>query len=250
MRKSKVDRCQCCNKSLANDCHLVFGDEGKRQNIATLLFDYIKKSLNENDGLNYAICDPCWQQLIQYNDFQQKCIRANELSNESDDDNCEVAAEPEIVTETNDSFDASYDLMKNDILYEDSEYLEEFQNDSDFDNELNEMNVEYLEENDAFDDENVFNQDVQPDKKKLPFDFTSVLVKPFFVLGIGNLKKKIEDSNPFAIFEQFKSIPNICRFSRKQRRFNSYQTENIRGNTTPSDPFTNQRQHSKPKSRC
>lgn len=183
MRKSKESRCQCCNKSLASDFHLVFGEDGKRQNIAALLFDYIKKTLNENDSLRYAICDPCWQQLIQYNEFQQKCMRANQLSSDDEGGDVEETMPAAVKDE---SIDGSFDSMNNELQYEDSEYLDECPNDSDIDYDLDDMKVEYLEEDDAFDDEHFCNQDVQTtEKKKLPFDFTSVLVKPFFILGIG-----------------------------------------------------------------
>lgn len=186
MRKSKESRCQCCNKTLTTEYHLVFGDDGKRQNIAALLFDYIKKSLNESDGLRYAICDPCWHQLIQYNEFQKQCIRANELSTDDEDD-INQAETTQMPAQIDSIDDASFNTMRNDLLYEGDEYLNETQNDHNFEyEELDDMKVEYLEDNENFDDDHIYDQDIQFDKKKLPFDFTSVLVKPFFVLGIGN----------------------------------------------------------------
>lgn len=163
MKKSKENRCQCCNKSLIGDFRFVFGDEGKHHNIAALLYEYIKKSLNETDGLNYAICDPCWQQLIQYNEFKQRCIQAHELSSEESE---------EAVKTENDA----------DFLFQETEFLDEYQNNS----ELDEMNVEYLEENESLDDKNDCDQSIQIAEKVLPFDFTSVLVKPIFALENGN----------------------------------------------------------------
>lgn len=187
MKKSKESRCQCCNKTLTSEFHLVFGDEGKRQNIAALLFDYIKKSLDESDGLRYAICDPCWHQLIQYNEFQKECIRANELSSDDDDDDTNQTETTQIPAQIDSIDNGSFDTMQNDLLYEGNEYLNETQNENTYEyEELDDMKVEYLEENDNFDDEHFCDQDSQIDKKKLPFDFTAVLVKPFFVLGIGN----------------------------------------------------------------
>lgn len=182
MKKSKEKRCQCCNKTLTAENHLVFGDDGKRRNIAAVLFDYIGKTLNEEDGIKYGICDPCWQQLIQYNEFKERCIRANELSSDdnNDDDDEQTAEQHE-----NES-------LHTDDEYEDSEYLDESQNDSDCD-----MRVEYLEENDSFDEENVYEPNVEVDRKKVQFDFTTILVKPIFALEIGK-------------FCFFKAMESVC----------------------------------------
>lgn len=194
MKKSKENRCQCCNETVATKNHLVFGDEGKRQNIAAVLFDYIGKSLNEQDGIKYGICDPCWQQLIQYSEFREKCIRANKLSNNDDDDNIDDAKLEDEVDDDENNEDDDYDddddqmeeetseqneSLPNEDRYEDSEYLEDSQNESDYD-----MKVEYLEENDSFDDEIVGQPNIEIERKKI-FDLASILVKPIFLLEIG-----------------------------------------------------------------
>lgn len=173
-KKSKENRCQCCNKSLTPPYHLVFDDEGKHRNIATLLFDYIGKLLDETDGRRYAVCDPCLQQLIQCNEFKQKCIQANEVSSDSEE---ELELQPNL----SDAFDNS---SLNGDLYQDNEYVvNEYQNGKEVD--ADEMNVEYLE--DSFEDENEYDQSSQIGKKKLPYDFSSVLVKPVFVLETGKI---------------------------------------------------------------
>lgn len=185
MKKSKENRCQCCNKSLIGDFRFVFGDEGKHHNIATLLYEYIKKSLNEKDGLNYAICDPCWQQLIQYNEFKQKCIQAHEVSSDDSEDDA-------VKIENDDDF-----------LFQETEFLDEYQNNS----EIDEMNVEYLDENDLFDEKNECIQNVQITEKVLPFDFTSVLVKPIFALENGNFIFPIRVQTRNREHYQIKFIP-------------------------------------------
>lgn len=80
MKVLRADRCQCCNTSLDHGAHNVFDEDGRTQNIAALLHDYIGKQLNESDGIDYAICDPCWHQLLQCHAFKQKCIQANALA--------------------------------------------------------------------------------------------------------------------------------------------------------------------------
>lgn len=151
--------------------HLVFGDEGKKRNIAAVLYDYIGKSLKESDGIHYGICEPCWQQLIQYKEFKEKCIRANEVSSDENDGDCD---------DVNTSSAEENEFMQAEYVYEDSEYLDESQNDSDY-----EMNVEYLEESDTY-DEDLCERNAEIERKKLSeFDFTTILVKPIFVLEIG-----------------------------------------------------------------
>lgn len=202
MKKSKEGRCQCCNKTLTDNSHLVFGDEGRTFNIAALLFNYIKKSLNENDGQKYAICDPCWQQLIQYNEFQQKCIRANEVASDeemeqeddtygvddNDIDQVEKDANETVMLETHEEAGILYANAKSqhntNLQYQYDGCAEELDEN---------MQIEYLDENDILDEENWYTQEVSsavqlPNSghKKLPFDFTPVLVKPVFMLGIGN----------------------------------------------------------------
>lgn len=206
MKKSKEGRCQCCNNTLTENSHLVFGDEGRNINIATLLFNYIKKALNENDGLKYAVCDPCWQQLIQYNEFQQKCIRANQVASEEEE--VEETVDNEAVENCNDNEmkEGDDEMVVNGKMIQEvesySEHGDESQHNSNFeeyqqyeyDEDLDDMQIEYLDENDMVDDENwCDNQDTNTVRlpndahKKLPFDFTSVLVKPIFMLGIGTI---------------------------------------------------------------
>lgn len=87
MRKSKTNKCKCCNSALgAVASHLIFDEAGKRQNIAFLLFDYLGKQVNESDGVQQAVCDSCLRQLIQCYEFKQKCVQANE--EDSDDEDC------------------------------------------------------------------------------------------------------------------------------------------------------------------
>lgn len=190
MKKSKAGRCQCCHKALTDSSHLVFGDEGRTLNIAKLLFDYIKKSLDENDGVNYAICDPCWQQLIKYNEFQQNCIRANEMACTEE----ELEAEDEDAN-YDDEVDR-YELVNMEVEKDGSDETQEhnihFAYQYECDEELvDDMQIEYLDENDPPDEENWYNHDnsavplANVGQKKLPFDFQPVLVKPIFMFGIG-----------------------------------------------------------------
>lgn len=206
MKKSKEGRCQCCNNTLTENSHLVFGDEGRNFNIATLLFNYIRKSLNESDGLKYAICDPCWQQLIHYNEFQQKCIRANEIANEDDemeeDDEFDNDNDNEIEEEVKkgDDINSSGKLTQgiesqneDGIFYGNVESQDDnnFKYNCEYDEELDDMQIEYLDENDILDEENWCTQEsnaiqsANDELKKLQFNFTPVLVKPIFMLGIG-----------------------------------------------------------------
>lgn len=202
MKKSKVGRCQCCNNALTENSHLVFGDEGRNFNIATLLFNYIKKALNESDGLKYAICDPCWQQLIQYNEFQQKCIRANAIASdeeevdELDNDEDEVEKDVENMKKENDSTMTLGVGTQNETggIYAngESQAVNNFQYECEYDEELDDMQIEYLDENDVLDEENWCTQEENAEQaasndalKKIAFDFTPVLVKPIFMLGIG-----------------------------------------------------------------
>lgn len=183
MKKSKENRCQCCNKTPSGTFHFVFDDEGKRQNIAQLLHDYIGKSLHEVDEIRYAICDPCWQQLIQYNDFKQKCIRANERTSDDDnDDNDELVNkfhEPFFSLEHLNNTLPNENENENEFEYENSEFLEEYQDDIDY-----VINVEYLEENYPFEGEN---NECKPEltKKNIPINFTTVFVKPASISKIG-----------------------------------------------------------------
>lgn len=179
MKKSKKNRCQCCNKTFAAKIHLVFGDEGKKRNIAAVLLDYIGKSLNELDGIKYGICDPCWQQLIQYNEFKEKCIRANEATSDDDEndiDNDYDNIEDDEASEQNES-------SSNVTGYMLSEYLDESQYEYLDDSE--DMTVEYLDESDSFGEEHVRETNTEIERKKVQFDFTSIIVKPIFMLEIG-----------------------------------------------------------------
>lgn len=204
MKKSKEGRCQCCNNTLTENSHLVFGDEGRNFNIATLLFNYIKKTLNENDGIKYAICDSCWQQLIQYNEFQQKCIRANEMACEEDEE--EMEEEGVVSEEGDDDNNGTVTVQQNmqnmgsqsevGIFYGNGQSQSNTNNfgyECKYDEELDDMQIEYLDENDILDEENWCTTQETPNSiqpsidglTKLPFDFTPVLVKPIFLLGIG-----------------------------------------------------------------
>lgn len=207
MKRSKEGRCQCCNNTLTGNPHLVFGDEGRTFNIARLLFSYINKKLNENDGLKYAICDSCWQQLIQYNEFQNKCIRANELANEEE----ELVEEIEGDTDDNDTYelvcidkDGTSDEIPSPSHNETHAFCvsdaspkqnSNFDYQYECDEVVDDMQIEYLDENDILDEENWCNQEnttiqsmvVNAGHEKLPFDFKPVLVKPIFCFGLGNL---------------------------------------------------------------
>lgn len=83
MKVLRADRCQCCNTLLDIDAHNIFDDDGKAQNLAGLLYDNIDKQLDERDGINYAICDSCWQQLLQCHAFKQKCMQANAIATDN-----------------------------------------------------------------------------------------------------------------------------------------------------------------------
>lgn len=179
MKKSKKNRCQCCNKTFAAKIHLVFDDEGKKRNIAAVLLDYIGKSLNELDGIEYGICDSCWQQLIHYNEFKEKCIRANEANSDDDENN---------IDNDNDNIEGDEASEQNESSsnvngYVLSEYLDESQ--YEYLDESEDMTAEYLDENDSFDEENVRETNTQIERKKVHFDFTSIIVKPIFMLEIG-----------------------------------------------------------------
>lgn len=199
MKKSKEGRCQCCHNILTKNSHLVFDEEGRTLNIATLLFNYIKKSLNENDGLNYAICDPCWQQLIKYNDFQQKCILANEMASDEDDvvedDDYELVNMQVETDGNNDKIQSNHNETSE--FYASGESQERninFDYQYECDEELvDDMQIEYLDENDPVDEESWYNHENNAvqlanvgQKKSIPFDFQPVLVKPIFMFGIGN----------------------------------------------------------------
>lgn len=138
-KQLKQNRCQCCNKQLTTATHFVFGDDGKKRNIAVVLLDYIGKSLHETDGINYAICDACWTQLIQYNDFKLKCIQANEHCSDEEENGDEAPEEEE----TDFGEDVQY-------LESNSHYNEE-KCESALD--VDEMDVEYLEDDGLFDQE-------------------------------------------------------------------------------------------------
>lgn len=88
MKKSKANKCKCCNSVLgAVASHLIFDDAGKQQNIAFLLFDYIGRRVIESDGDRAAVCDNCLKQLVQCYEFKQKCVQANEVDSEDEDEN-------------------------------------------------------------------------------------------------------------------------------------------------------------------
>lgn len=184
MKKSKENRCQCCNKCLTAPFHLVFDEAGKHQNIAALLFDYLGKLLKEEDEKKYAVCDHCLQQLIQCYEFKQKCIRANEVS--SDEGEMDENREEEAIEQNRQQQLSS---ASNRDFYGYNEYMSEYQTTSEGEGEggdADDMNVEYLEES-FEDDYEEFDQSSQVAKKKIPFDFSAVLVKPVFALQMGEL---------------------------------------------------------------
>lgn len=85
MKKTKTNKCKCCNSALNDvESHLIFDENGKRLNIAFLLFDYIGKTVDESDGQQQAVCDGCLNQLIHCYEFKQKCVEA--IENDSDDE--------------------------------------------------------------------------------------------------------------------------------------------------------------------
>lgn len=202
MKVLKENHCQCCNTSLGIDAHNVFGEDGRKQNIASLLFDYVGKKLKENNGMQYAICDSCWLQLIQCHEFKQKCIRANEM-----------AGDEEEKSVNNDD-----NTIRNDIesteMYSSLKFYEELKSDKNqydkmkpyeeilYELESNDMEVEYLDENyDMYEEDIEYapsntckvesNSDRNSGTNILPFDFTSILVKPFFMLRFGNSQTNI-----------------------------------------------------------
>lgn len=230
MKILKGKRCQCCSAALASDFHLIFDAEGKRKNIAFLLFDYIGKKLNENDNVRYAVCDACYRQLIQCHEFKQKCIRANAAIGDDDDDDepsrsdennsCDeddANIKPQNASISNpvkeDNFAESTESRKSYIewdennIFEIDEPIDEQEKNIDIDGtgenefDMEEMKVEYLEENDDLDDpeeidheqqlfqqKNHQMQEVEKlfESKSLPFDFTTIIVKPIFTqIGIN-----------------------------------------------------------------
>lgn len=88
MKKSKANKCKCCNSALgAVASHLIFDDAGKEQNIAFLLFDYIGRRVIESDGDRQAVCDNCLKQLLQCYEFKQRCVQANEADSDDEEEN-------------------------------------------------------------------------------------------------------------------------------------------------------------------
>lgn len=212
MKISKENRCQCCNTGLGTDLHYIYDAEGIRNNIALLLFEYIGKKLNEDTGAKYAICDSCYHQLIQCHEFKQKCIRAN--ASMSDDDS-ETTDEDESNDENNGKRETNEDIQnlsesqtdENDNawnangLFEIDDGIDEQQRFDANDCGSDEMNVEYLEDIDFMDDDDVEceqqllsadeNRTKELEKllesKILPFDFSTIVLKPMhFMLESGN----------------------------------------------------------------
>lgn len=186
-KKLKVNHCQCCNATLDLNVHYIFDDAGRRQNIAALIADHIGKQLNETDGIKLAICNQCWQQLIKYQEFRQKCIQANATT--SDDDGGGENAEST----------SNYEYEANDCI-------EELPNPNDFiDSESDDMNIDYLDEDFAFDDIIETDKDTEDAiaaKKLLSLDFSDVMVKPDLptiidcVDDLVRIKRKIQDGIP------------------------------------------------------
>lgn len=120
MRKSKTNKCKCCNSALGTAAsHLIFDDAGKERNIAFLLFDYIGKKVSESDGDQQAVCDNCLRQLIQCYEFKQKCVQANEDEDSGDDSNDEMEFNEIIEEESNDMGNL---VMKPDQTAAENEY--------------------------------------------------------------------------------------------------------------------------------
>lgn len=182
MKVLRADRCQCCNTSPDHGAHNVFDKDGKAQNIAALLHDYIGKQLNESDGIDYAICDPCWQQLLQCHAFKQKCIQANALASDEDaqhgnrfvtpsipaspflDQFGRRRQEPEPVTQQQANNDIVQPTATN-VSYQLLEYTADG------------MIIEYLDDDDSYDDNNTDHKFESIDEVYAT-DLTSILVKP------------------------------------------------------------------------
>lgn len=130
MGKSKngKNKCKCCGSLLIENYQLIYDEEGKRQNIELLLFDYIGKKVNENDGSDQAICKDCLKQLVQCYEFKRKCMEANNQlsSSEESENECEHLEEND---DTNMEIIEMIDF--NDIIEE---------------NENSGMKIEYLED--------------------------------------------------------------------------------------------------------
>lgn len=206
MRKLKVNHCQCCSAELNGEIHLVFDDEGKRLNIASLLVDHIGQHLNENDGTKYAICNQCWLQLIKFQEFRQKCIQANTVASDDNGDSIEQQTKKSV---SNSLFENSIEAKCN--VQETGESLNP---DSLDENELDKMKIDYLDEIFEIDDimdtetsspiKNVEDPIVNDLKngKKLPFDFSQILVKPVLPWNINCLddlvraKRNIQNGVP------------------------------------------------------
>lgn len=154
MKVLRADRCQCCNTSLDIDAHNVFDEDGKTQNIAALLHDYIGKQLYESDGLNYAICDSCWQQLLQCHAFKQKCIQANAMAV---DDNQSAMLPP---------IDDVDDDVATIVGYQLAEYTPDG------------MVIEYLDDTDLYDNKYDNIDGIEGTAISVPVDFASMLVNP------------------------------------------------------------------------
>lgn len=123
MKVLRADRCQCCNTLLDIDAHNIFDENGKAQNLAGLLHDNIGKQLDERDGINYAICDSCWQQLLQCHAFKQKCMQANAIATDNNfltlDNRLTEYAADGIVIEYLDDPDSQNDLNNDHIANDD-----------------------------------------------------------------------------------------------------------------------------------
>lgn len=94
MKKSKANKCKCCNSALgAVASHLIFDDAGKQQNIAFLLYDYIGRRVIESDSDRQAVCENCLKQLVQCYEFKQRCVQATEADSEDEDEYDEYQVE-------------------------------------------------------------------------------------------------------------------------------------------------------------
>lgn len=203
LRNLKGNRCQCCNSTLSTDFRLVFDETGRKQNIASLLFDHIGKKLKDDNGIRHAICQQCWQQLIKYREFRRKCLLANAATSDGgdgdDDFNDEGDNSEYYKNEIDDTLTTTHSTAE-DHSYENEiskagDYIEKSRSplsDAFDDSELDYMVADYLDENFSFDEnvetETKINNKITDDAdkileqlksvRKLPFDFSQILIKP------------------------------------------------------------------------
>lgn len=201
MRKLKENHCQCCSAELNGEIHLVFDDEGKRLNIASLLVDHIGQHLNESDGTKYAICNQCWLQLIQFHEFRQKCIQANTVARNEDGKKC--------------ASNSLFGINKFAISIDGKCNVREQSLTPDSFDDAETDKIDYLDVIFEFDDpmktetsspiknvENSYGKNDLKSGNKLPYDFSQILVKPILPWNINCLddlvraKRNIQNGIP------------------------------------------------------